>query len=716
MLLENEERIKKEAEREKKRLEKDMKEKQAREEREKKQKEKDDLKKQKEDEEKRKHEEKEKEQKAQEEREEKARQQRAKFFQSFSKKKISTKNEKIEHESRWAPFCPHKNQFLCPIVFHKWTDSEEKDFEKFLKLLCDGKSNLAKEIKYLHEIKSRPPRCRGKREKPKKSEDECILIDPQLETALKEGARFKYFNFHTDYRPPFYGTNRKKSQFVNPKNPHAKDPDLDYDYDSGEDWEEEPEGEKISDDEKLSDEEDMDEEDEDGFFVPHGYLSDDEENAARDPDDPEERHKLTEAELKERQEKFNRMRKKRLRKLVVHHEGPLYDADSEETDNLEKLNSENQGQQDNEADRFDWEGVHYLLEGSPDPLRDYSDNEIGSIDGIWNEIPSSEESQIENVQLDDDEEESLVDADDLNPSDEEDFVELENQAWDNSEMKNWSDFEKVRDELVKFTAECKESSTVTDVTKTESEVELEAIWSVEKKQRRKRTRAHASKASVTNLRPSRYVDLTNMKLILTDGVQSGNGLPIDDFQGLEYPSKAKDNDVVEALSNVSLDENDTDSEKEETFNQEKGEDDTHKLKNNEIIHGDVIEILSSGEDANERGQESEDIPDTEDDEESLGESDSEDEETLEDTADHDSIQCSFPDEEQDTEIQAGGKRKISPVAKRLDFGVATPKKGKNVEKQPSIVAIDSDSNPAPIQETPKINILIPKKKKKKQES
>ena len=28
----------------------------------------------------------------------------------------------------------------------------------------------------------------------------------------------------------------------------------------------------------------MDEEDQDGFFVPHGYLSDDEANAARDPD------------------------------------------------------------------------------------------------------------------------------------------------------------------------------------------------------------------------------------------------------------------------------------------------------------------------------------------------------------------------------------------------------------------------------------------------
>ena len=65
------------------------------------------------------------------------------------------------------------------------------------------------------------------------------------------------------------------------------------------------------------------------------------------------------------------MRKKRLRKLVVYHEGPLYDnfADSEEkqTDNSEnqdnsETNNQNSAQQDNEAERFDWEGVHYLLE------------------------------------------------------------------------------------------------------------------------------------------------------------------------------------------------------------------------------------------------------------------------------------------------------------------------------------------------------------------
>ena len=51
---------------------------------------------------------------------------------------------------------------------------------------------------------------------------------------------------------------------------------LDYDLDSDEEWEDEGEGESVD---KSGDEEDMmdeDEEDDDGFFVPHGHLSDDE--------------------------------------------------------------------------------------------------------------------------------------------------------------------------------------------------------------------------------------------------------------------------------------------------------------------------------------------------------------------------------------------------------------------------------------------------------
>lgn len=156
------------AEREKIRLEKEEKEKQAREEREKKQKEKDEAKRKKEDLEKRRLEEKEKERLLIEEREEKARsvyllrcsiilncdfrQQRAKFFQSFSKKRLSTKIEKIEDEPRWTPFVAHKEQFLCPVIYRQWSESEEDDFEKFLKLLRE-KGFSCEESKYFHELK-----------------------------------------------------------------------------------------------------------------------------------------------------------------------------------------------------------------------------------------------------------------------------------------------------------------------------------------------------------------------------------------------------------------------------------------------------------------------------------------------------------------------------------------------------------------------------------
>ena len=48
--------------------------------------------------------------------------------------------------------------------------------------------------------------------------------------------------------------------------------------DSDDEWEDEPDGESISDSEKGDPEEETlnDENDDDGFFVPHGHLSDDE--------------------------------------------------------------------------------------------------------------------------------------------------------------------------------------------------------------------------------------------------------------------------------------------------------------------------------------------------------------------------------------------------------------------------------------------------------
>ncbi|KAK3162717.1 hypothetical protein QOZ80_1BG0092860 [Eleusine coracana subsp. coracana] len=92
----------------------------------------------------------------------------------------------------------------------------------------------------------------------------------------------KLLQFDKSNRPAYYGTWRKKSVVVGPRCPLKMDPDLDYEVDSDDEWEEEDPGESLSDCEKDSDEvmeEDSkitDEEDEDSFVVPDGYLSDNE--------------------------------------------------------------------------------------------------------------------------------------------------------------------------------------------------------------------------------------------------------------------------------------------------------------------------------------------------------------------------------------------------------------------------------------------------------
>ncbi|XP_027085917.2 chromatin assembly factor 1 subunit FAS1 isoform X1 [Coffea arabica] len=91
--------------------------------------------------------------------------------------------------------------------------------------------------------------------------------------------------FDKSHRPAFYGFRLKKSQVVSARHPFVKDPELDYEIDSDEEWEEEEPGESLSDCEKDGEEESLDEgcsrddgddESEDGFFVPDGYLSEDE--------------------------------------------------------------------------------------------------------------------------------------------------------------------------------------------------------------------------------------------------------------------------------------------------------------------------------------------------------------------------------------------------------------------------------------------------------
>lgn len=111
--------------------------------------------------------------------------------------------------------------------------------------------------------------------------------------------RAKLLQFCENVRPAYWGTWRKKSQAVSGRRPWGKEKELDYEVDSEEEWEEEEPGESLSGTEDEKESEDDYEVDND-VFVPHGYLSEDEEKGDNDPMTPE----TLKARLKLRQEEL----------------------------------------------------------------------------------------------------------------------------------------------------------------------------------------------------------------------------------------------------------------------------------------------------------------------------------------------------------------------------------------------------------------------------
>ncbi|KAJ3225562.1 hypothetical protein HK099_006596 [Clydaea vesicula] len=113
--------------------------------------------------------------------------------------------------------------------------------------------------------------------------DEIIDVDclnNERRLNLKD-TPIKLLQFHENVRPAFYGyVNLKDSAILrNGKNPFKMDRvRFDYDFDSEAEWEEEEvEGEELKSDEEEDGEADGDiADEEDGWCVPHGYLSDDE--------------------------------------------------------------------------------------------------------------------------------------------------------------------------------------------------------------------------------------------------------------------------------------------------------------------------------------------------------------------------------------------------------------------------------------------------------
>lgn len=106
--------------------------------------------------------------------------------------------------------------------------------------------------------------------------------------------KMKLFQFFENHRPAYYGTWRKKSSVINGRKPFCNgEKSINYEYDSDQDWEEEPSDaeECKSDEEDNENEEDDDLEENDGFFVEHAYLSSDEGSENSEIED-DARHNL----------------------------------------------------------------------------------------------------------------------------------------------------------------------------------------------------------------------------------------------------------------------------------------------------------------------------------------------------------------------------------------------------------------------------------------
>ncbi|CAN6203576.1 unnamed protein product [Urochloa humidicola] len=190
-----------------------------------------------------------------------------------------------EHVSRWRKLCQYNR-------LHRWGARRYPKVQLFpeLKLQkstatapCDNMSTPTKEqssqestgsldfSKLLDELKG--------------PSDEKNIHSRTAQNSISSPVFLvkKLLQFDRSFRPAYYGTWRKKSSTVCARQPFKRDPELNYDVESDEEWEEEDSGERLSDFEdddmtmnERDSEIDVEEETENSFVVPNGYLSEDE--------------------------------------------------------------------------------------------------------------------------------------------------------------------------------------------------------------------------------------------------------------------------------------------------------------------------------------------------------------------------------------------------------------------------------------------------------
>ncbi|KAK2835761.1 hypothetical protein Q5P01_016245 [Channa striata] len=175
---------------------------------------------------------------------------------------------------KFAPFEIKENMSLAPLCR---VDCDESALEELDRHLLNSGNNV---IRLKDWIGQKPRQSGPTRPRQMDSLSECIEgPKPEGVPDRKRYGPMKLLQFHENYRPAYWGTWNRKSSHISPRSPFRVDKEcLDYEVDSDEEWEEEEPGESLSHSEGEDEEEggDDDDDDDDGFFVPHGYLSEDE--------------------------------------------------------------------------------------------------------------------------------------------------------------------------------------------------------------------------------------------------------------------------------------------------------------------------------------------------------------------------------------------------------------------------------------------------------
>ncbi|XP_037811592.1 chromatin assembly factor 1 subunit A [Lucilia sericata] len=229
-----------------------------------------------------------------------------KFFVAKTPNQAQLKNEEDSNTGddnkllAFRPFQVKGDMKLAPVIRKIFTPEAKNRLDNLLGCKNDDddeeedvvrRKPLPKTQLYLSELRSGKI-LPGKWRRPStESKDDVILVEDELERVgqeivedtpayIREEMRVKFYKFHDNRRPPYYGTWRKKSAVVKPRKPFAQDKKFfDYEVDSDDEWEEEEPGESLedgSDDDKEKESEDDDYEVDNEWFVPHGHLSDEE--------------------------------------------------------------------------------------------------------------------------------------------------------------------------------------------------------------------------------------------------------------------------------------------------------------------------------------------------------------------------------------------------------------------------------------------------------